>query len=107
MNGRWSFCFIRREILYFSLGFAVLTPLVSAGIMLVRKIPAKIGVPAKAGPSATISPSLFDFGVDCIAGFYITDIDLARSMVSQAAHREIFRSGNRITLFKEGIPKRT
>ena len=48
------FLFIRREILYFSLGFAVLTPLVSAGIMLVRKIPAKIGVPAEAGPSATI-----------------------------------------------------
>ena len=63
------FLFIRREILYFSLGFAVLTPLVSAGIMLVRKIPAKIGVPAEAGPSATISPSLFTFGVDCIAGF--------------------------------------
>ena len=72
-----------------------------------EKIPAKIGVPAEAGPSATISPSLFIFGVDCIAGFYITDIDLARSMVSQAAHREIFRSGNRITLSKEEIPKRT
>ena len=101
------FLFIRREILYFSLGFVVLTPLVSAGIMLVRKIPAKIGVPAEAGPSATISPSLFTFGVDCIAGFYITDIDLARSMVSQAAHREIFRSGNRIRLSKAEIPKRT
>ena len=72
-----------------------------------EKIPAKIGVPAEAGPSATISPSLFDFGVDCIAGFYITDIDLARSMVSQAAHREIFRSGNRIRLSKEEISKRT
>ena len=59
------------------------------------------------GPSATISPILFDFGVDCIAGFYITDIDLTRSMVSQAAHREIFRSGKRITLSKEELPKRT
>ncbi len=49
------------------------------------------------GPSATLSPILFDFGIDCIAGFYITDIELARSMVSQAAHREIFRSGKRIT----------
>ena len=93
--------------MYFSLGLAVLTPLVSAGIMLVRKIPAKIGVPAEAGPSATISPRLFAFGVDCITGFYITDIDLACSMVSQAAHREIFRSGNRIRLSKEGILKRT
>ena len=59
------------------------------------------------GPSATISLSLFDFGVDCIARFYITDIDLARTMVSQAAHREIFRSGKRITLSREELQKRT
>jgi uncharacterized protein (DUF4213/DUF364 family) len=59
------------------------------------------------GPSATISLSLFDFGVDCIAGFYITDIDLARTMVSQAAHREIFRSDKRITLSREKLQKRT
>ena len=32
------FLFIRREILYFSLGFAVLTPLVSAGIMLLWNV---------------------------------------------------------------------
>ena len=52
------------------------------------------------GPSCVISPILFDYGVDCVAGFYITDIDLARALVSQAAHREIFRSGKRITFSK-------
>ena len=48
------------------------------------------------GPSAPMSSLLFDHGVDAIAGFYITDVDLARSLVSQGAHREIFRSGRRI-----------
>ena len=49
------------------------------------------------GPSSPITPVLFEFGVDSIAGFYITDQDLTRSLASQAAHTEIFRGGRRIT----------
>ena len=49
------------------------------------------------GPSSPITPKLFSFGVDSIAGFYVTDVDLTRTLVSQAAHTEIFRGGRRIT----------
>ena len=49
------------------------------------------------GPSSPITPLLFDRGVDSIAGFYVTDAELARALVSQAAHTEIFRGGRRIT----------
>ena len=49
------------------------------------------------GPSSPITPLLFARGVDSIAGFYVTDADLTRALVSQAAHTEIFRGGRRIT----------
>lgn len=49
------------------------------------------------GPSSPITPKLFSFGIDSIAGFYVTDIDQTRALVSQAAHTEIFRGGRRIT----------
>ncbi len=49
------------------------------------------------GPSSPITPLLFEYGVDSIAGFYVTDTDLAGTLVSQAAHTEIFRCGRRIT----------
>ncbi len=52
------------------------------------------------GPSSPITPVLFEFGVDSIAGFYITDQALTQSLVSQAAHTEIFRGGRRITFSK-------
>ncbi len=55
------------------------------------------------GPSSPITPTLFEYGVDCIAGFSITDIDMARALVSQAAHTEIFRCGRRITFSRIGI----
>ncbi|MCR5088256.1 MAG: DUF364 domain-containing protein [Oscillospiraceae bacterium] len=48
------------------------------------------------GPSSPITPVLFDYGVDSIAGFYVTDQELAGTLVSQAAHTEIFRCGRRI-----------
>ena len=48
------------------------------------------------GPSSPITPLLFRFGVDAIAGFYVTDRDLTRGLAAQAAHREIFRGGARI-----------
>ena len=49
------------------------------------------------GPSSPITPKLFSFGVDSIAGFYVTDIDQTRILVSQAAHTEIFHGGRRVT----------
>lgn len=52
------------------------------------------------GPSSPLTAKLFDFGVDAVAGFYVTDPDCARALVSQAAHTEIFRSGRRVTLEK-------
>lgn len=55
------------------------------------------------GPSSPVTPVLFEYDVDCIAGFCITDIDMARSLVSQAAHTEIFRCGRRITFSSSGI----
>ena len=45
------------------------------------------------GPSSPITPKLFSFGVDSIAGFYVIDKDQTRSLVSQAAYLEIFRGG--------------
>lgn len=56
------------------------------------------------GPSSPVTPVLFKYGVDCIAGFCITDIDMARALVSQAAHTEIFRCGKRITFSSSEIP---
>lgn len=49
------------------------------------------------GPSSPITPKLFSYGVDSIAGFYVMDVDLTRTLVSQAAHTEIFRGGRKIT----------
>ena len=42
------------------------------------------------------SALLFRYGVDSIAGFYVTDRELTRALAAQAAHREIFRGGKRI-----------
>ena len=53
------------------------------------------------GPSAPLSELLFHHGVDAVAGFYITDVALARDLVSQGAHREIFRCGRRIVYAKQ------
>lgn len=52
------------------------------------------------GPSSPITPILFRFGVDSIAGFYITDPEETKGLAAQAAHKEIFRGGRRITLSK-------
>ena len=52
------------------------------------------------GPTSPITPLLFDFGVDSIAGFYVTDREQTRALVAQAAHREIFRGGSRVVLSK-------
>ena len=52
------------------------------------------------GPSSPITPLLFRYGVDSIAGFYVTDPDATRALAAQAAHTEIFRGGRRITFSK-------
>ena len=49
------------------------------------------------GPSVPITPLMFRFGADSLAGFYVTDCEKARFLTAQAAHTEIFRSGNRVT----------
>ncbi len=49
------------------------------------------------GPSSPITPLLFRFGVDSIAGFYVTDPEGTKALAAQAAHTEIFRGGRRIT----------
>ena len=49
------------------------------------------------GPSSPITPLLFRFGVDTIAGFYVKERELTKALAAQAAHREIFRGGVRIT----------
>lgn len=53
------------------------------------------------GPSSPITPILFRFGVDSIAGFYITDREATRALAAQAAHTEIFRGGRRVTFSKQ------
>ena len=53
------------------------------------------------GPSSPITPILFRYGVDSIAGFYLTDTEGTRALAAQAAHTEIFRSGRRITYSKQ------
>lgn len=52
------------------------------------------------GPSVPLSDKLFAYGADALAGFYITDVEKARALVAQGAHREIFRSGRRIVYGK-------
>ncbi len=54
------------------------------------------------GPSSPITPILFRYGVDSIAGFYVTDPEGTRSLAAQAAHTEIFRGGRRITCTRPG-----
>ena len=49
------------------------------------------------GPSVPVTPTLFRFGVDTMAGFYVTDCELAKGLIAQAAHTEVFQSGCRIT----------
>ena len=53
------------------------------------------------GPSSPITPILFRFGVDSIAGFYVTDPDGTRALAAQAAHTEVFQGGQRITFSKK------
>ena len=53
------------------------------------------------GPSSPITPKLFPFGVNTVAGFYVTDIDRTRVLVSQAAHTEIFRGGRRVIFSRQ------
>ena len=53
------------------------------------------------GPSSPITPILFRFGVDSIAGFYIADREATRALAAQAAHTEIFRGGRRITFSRQ------
>ena len=53
------------------------------------------------GPSSPITPKLFSYGIDAVAGFYVTDNEMARQLVSHAAHFEIFKCGRRITYSKK------
>ena len=53
------------------------------------------------GPTSPITPLLFGYGVDSIAGFFVTDRERTKALVAQAAHREIFRSGRRITYSRQ------
>ena len=76
------------------------------GMTLINKtLPRLLALSEKArtvlvGPSSPITPILFRYGVDSIAGFYITDPAAARELAAQAAHTEIFRGGRRITFSK-------
>lgn len=45
------------------------------------------------GPSVVMSPIMFDYGVDVLAGSVISDKESAKKAISQGATMEIFRNG--------------
>jgi uncharacterized protein (DUF4213/DUF364 family) len=54
------------------------------------------------GDSAPLSPVLFDYGVDAVAGTRVTDPDLALKCVSQGANFRQIRGTRRLTMMKPG-----
>lgn len=48
------------------------------------------------GPSSVLHPLLFAHGVDSVSGFFVTDPEMTRHLITHAKHREIFKGGKRV-----------
>lgn len=55
------------------------------------------------GDTTPLSPILFDYGVDALAGTRVTDPDLALKCVSQGANFRQIKGTRRVTMMKPGI----
>jgi uncharacterized protein (DUF4213/DUF364 family) len=55
------------------------------------------------GDTTPLSPVLFDYGVDALAGTRVTDTDLALRCVSQGANFRQIKGTKRVTMTKPGI----
>lgn len=55
------------------------------------------------GPSTTIAPALFDFGVDDFSGFIVKDSVLAHKIVSASKRGKIYTSGQKVSLKKASV----
>lgn len=53
------------------------------------------------GPGTPLAPQLFDFGVDDISGFVVTDVDLAVRITGGAENQRIFGAGRKVSFRHE------
>ncbi|MCK4775823.1 MAG: DUF364 domain-containing protein [Candidatus Krumholzibacteria bacterium] len=56
------------------------------------------------GDTTPLSPILFDYGVDALAGTRVTDPDLALKCISQGANFRQIKGTRRLTMMKLGTP---
>lgn len=60
---------------------------------------------ALVGPSTPLTPLLFDFGIDILAGLVVENGELAWTVIQEGGRHEIFRSGSRmVKLMRETAP---
>ena len=55
------------------------------------------------GDSAVLSPVLFDYGIDAIAGTMVTDNDLALKCISQGANFRQIKGTRRLIMMKDKV----
>jgi uncharacterized protein (DUF4213/DUF364 family) len=72
---------------------------ISASTMVNKTLPRLLALSEKAwtvlvGPSATLSPLLFDFGVNDLSGFIVRENEMCLEAV---------REGNRVRQFQSGV----
>jgi len=59
------------------------------------------------GPSTTLAPLLFDYGVDDLSGFVIKDTERAMRMVKGAENGKFFSSGQKVSFKKQQFLQQT
>ncbi len=48
------------------------------------------------GPSVPVTPILFDYGIDHISGFYVTEPEVNRQIIAQSGRFQTFQTGVRV-----------
>lgn len=52
------------------------------------------------GPSVTMSPVLYDYGVDVLSGMIVSDAELAETIIGKNSCKGIFKAGKMVNLVK-------